>query len=124
MFAYDYGISFDVIEYQEEAAHVAQQLVAKLGVSDRITIRCMDASALHDYSPYDVVYISSFLSYQPDVVVRVIDAIAQTNSSAHIFARSVGKDAEILYKPLPTETSASLLPIAQRSRSRTSLNSV
>jgi hypothetical protein len=88
-------VSIDLVEWDSEAAELADGLVRRLGLAERLTVMECDASTL-DLSQYDAVWLAALLENKGRCLARLAGG-----RKPALVMRGVEGSAGLMYHPMP-----------------------
>lgn len=105
--AKEHGIRSVILDNDPEAADLAQELIRKIGMQDRMEVICSGGELFTGYGSLTVV--AALAGVDDQIKMNILAQIAKSSpSGSHILARTIetGTPREVLYPPLPPQVYA------------------
>lgn len=114
LLATSYGQAVAILDYDSAACQAAQSVIAKLGLSHRVSVIDSDAATFDGYSRFNTIFVAALAGAAPQEKEKIMQRIKELSPRhAHILARSSWGTREILYTPLDQKLFSVFQPIIE-----------
>lgn len=102
--AIEFDLNSTVLDIDRDACILAQKVIQKLGLGNKIKIINSDASKFSNYGQFNTIFVAALAGIDSKTKKKILNKIkTDTEPHTHVLARSAWGGRKYLYKPIEKE---------------------